>query len=212
MLKKYFSRLLIFLYSITLFSCSTMQSVLINTLDIQSKDSSYFVNTEWYATNNYLKVPFSPNINSNKTEWFEKNYKMYDNEWNILNKKFDSDWKCENCDRFYRGIFYISSIEDMFHDIVLGFKSDDGIWIYINGKFIAHYGGRIHEQGCVNMGNCGIESTVEPFKINKYLTTGTNIIAIQVSQSINNQYFEANLYAQSTTKNGLKNQRFNYKK
>ncbi|MBX7246637.1 MAG: hypothetical protein K1X53_14165 [Candidatus Sumerlaeaceae bacterium] len=80
-------------------------------------------------------------------------------------------------DKFYRGMFETSGTEH----ILLQWRSDDGSWIYLNGKLLAHEGGDCHQGGCVNM-RCG--NGVGPgglLDLSPHIKAGTNLLAVHLS-------------------------------
>jgi len=76
--------------------------------------------------------------------------------------------------------------------VLLSFESDDGIWIYINGKSLGHWGGNFGERKCVNRCSSRRED-VAPLDITSRLVPGPNIIAFRVHNAQGNGYFNAYL-------------------
>lgn len=79
--------------------------------------------------------------------------------------------------------------------VLLNFESDDGIWIYVNGQSIGHWGGDFDEIGCVNR-RCaggGKEAKVDPVDITSHLAPGPNVIAFRVHNSEHYAYFFATI-------------------
>jgi hypothetical protein len=63
------------------------------------------------------------------------------------------------------------------------FASDDGIWIYVNGDLLGHWGGRSKEGGCVNdpFRRCGVDRTIPPVAVpESFLRPGENVLAVKV--------------------------------
>lgn len=91
-------------------------------------------------------------------------------------------------DRVYRAWF---SVPDLDHRYTFRLQSDDGIWVYINGSYVGHWGGEWQEEGCVNDdASCSEAVDVDPVNITDYLVAGDNLVAIRVSNAINNHYFD----------------------
>lgn len=153
-------------------------------------DKSYLLNVYWLKSDIFKEPPFEPNKDNKSFEWYQ--YTFNDSNWNST-KLPDKDWKCRNCDRYYRGYFEISTISDYFHDYAIDVQSDDGIWIYINGKYFGHLGGDVHKEGCVNTAYCLQNRTINPIQIDDYLIKGKNVIAARVSQSIGSEYFDLSI-------------------
>src|SRR5262245_41314446 len=63
------------------------------------------------------------------------------------------------------------------------FASDDGIWIYVNGNFLGHWGGSSREGGCGNdpFKRCGLDRTVPPVPVPEtFLHPGENVLSVKV--------------------------------
>ena len=100
----------------------------------------------------------------------------------------DSGHCPEGYDRAYRATFTVSDLD---HKITLAPQSDDGIWLYLNGAFIGHWGGDWQEEGCVNDdADCVETVTVPPVNVTDALVVGENTIAARVSNAIAGHYFE----------------------
>lgn len=73
----------------------------------------------------------------------------------------------------------------------LDLQSDDGIWIYVNGDFVGHWGGDWQQEGCVNENaNCVERVTVPPVDISAFVQPGANLIAARVSNPVAGSWFE----------------------
>ena len=80
-------------------------------------------------------------------------------------------------DRFYRTVFAARRGQA----VVLEWRSDDGSWVYLNGKLLIHQGGDCHQSGCVN-GRCGNGVGVGGYvDLTPDLVEGPNVLAIHVS-------------------------------
>ena len=67
------------------------------------------------------------------------------------------------------------------------FSSDDGIWIYVNGHLLGHWGGRVKEGGCVNdpFKRCGENGTVPAVPVpESFLRPGENVVAVKVHNAV----------------------------
>jgi hypothetical protein len=149
---------------------------------------------EWYGSQIIKDSPYKPGDDVNSKKWYEKNYD--DNSWSPISRLPDYNWSCNFCDRFYRGHFDLESIDLSNVNYFVKFESDDGIWVYVNGKYVGHWGGEIHKPKCVN--RCGDYERVEPVYINDYLSAGNNVVAVHVSDGEGDEYF--NLYLQTKDK------------
>jgi hypothetical protein len=50
-------------------------------------------------------------------------------------------------DRFYRATFALNFVPAQAE---ISFESDDGLWVYINERFVGHWGGDCYQPCCVN--------------------------------------------------------------
>lgn len=171
-------------------SCSTIKDAVKTGFDIYDMDKSYNLNVNWLKSDIFIRPPYEPANDNKAIEWYK--YSYIDSNWGYA-KLPDKDWNCTSCDRYYRGYFEISTISNLSHDYAIDIKSDDGIWIYINGKYFGHLGGDVHKEGCVNTNYCAQNRTINPIQIDDYLLKGKNVIAVRVSQSIGSEYFELSI-------------------
>ena len=110
-----------------------------------------------------------------------------DSAWTSLSPPVSNDIPTPG-DRFYRGSFWV----EWRASASVSFSSDDGIWVYVNGVFVGHWGGNCHSPGCVNKSGCSNNSSVAAVDVSAYIQAGENVIAVQVSNGSNGSYF--NLY------------------
>lgn len=177
-------------------SCSAVKDVIRTGLDIYDMDKSYTIMINWLASDVVVDSPFETTQDNSGFNWHQ--YMFNDSNWQYV-KLPDKNWNCNRCDRYYRGYFEITSIGDFSHDYLINVQSDDGIWIYINGKFFGHFGGDVHKEGCVNVTYCSELRKINPLKIDDYLIKGKNVIAVRVSESIGSEYFNLTLNEISLT-------------
>lgn len=171
-------------------SCSAIKDVVKTGLDIYDMDKSYTININWVMSDVIKESPYEPRKDNKGFDWNQ--YTFNDSNWQYA-KLPDKNWNCNSCDRYYRGYFEISTIGDFSHDYFINVQSDDGIWIYINGKFFGHLGGGIHNEGCINVSYCSKLKNINPLKIDDYLIKGKNTIAVRVSEAIGSEYFNLTL-------------------
>ena len=74
--------------------------------------------------------------------------------------------------------------------VVARFSSDDGIWVYINERFVGHWGGGCHRGGCVNA--CG-HGARAPVDVTEFMVSGANLLVVHVSNGPGNGYFDFSL-------------------
>lgn len=73
--------------------------------------------------------------------------------------------------------------------IFVDLQSDDGLWVYVNGERVGQWGGGWQEEGCVNdLANCTEFVEVSAVEITDKLNVGRNVLAVRVSNAVNNSY------------------------
>jgi hypothetical protein len=116
-------------------------------------------------------------IDPNNSHWYEPDFD--DSTWEVISPPLINDIAPSE-DRFYRTV-YASPLAG---NVYLNVASDDGIWIYINGQFIGHWGGECHEPGCVGdvPWECEVGAGWLNIDVTQYLQPGqSNVIAAHVS-------------------------------
>jgi hypothetical protein len=100
----------------------------------------------------------------------------------------DSQTIPEGNDRAYRGVLELDVLPP---ELTLEPQSDDGIWLYVNGAFIGHWGGDWQTEGCVNEdANCTDTAIVPPQAVVEHLVVGTNLVAARVSNPLVDSFFD----------------------
>ena len=91
-------------------------------------------------------------------------------------------------DRAYRGTLELSAEPPgAFVDL----QSDDGLWLWVNGVAVGHWGGDWQEEGCVNeRAKCLHTVEIDPVEVTDLLVPGRNVIAARVSNPVENAWFE----------------------
>lgn len=107
-----------------------------------------------------------------------------DSNWDILTLPDANTRGCTHCDRFYRRHFTVPP----YTKVLIDFASDDGITVYVNGHSVRQWGD-CHEEGCINA-QCSTPTQVDPLDITPYLTEGDNIIAVHVTNSRAQSFFD----------------------
>lgn len=112
--------------------------------------------------------------------WYEVDFN--DRSWSPIDLPDDNSFGEQTSrSRLYRSRFHL---EDPNETLQLIFSSDDGIWIYINGRFLGHWGADEDDGGCVNdpLNRCGENGIVPPVTIpSALLHPGENLIAVKVN-------------------------------
>ncbi len=91
-------------------------------------------------------------------------------------------------DRAYVGSFWLDTLPPgLFVDI----QSDDGLWVWVNGVEVGHWGGDWQEEGCVNENaECLYTVDIDPVEVTDLLVPGENRFAARVSNPVANAWFE----------------------
>jgi len=91
-------------------------------------------------------------------------------------------------DRAYRAAFWLESIPPA---LMLSMQSDDGLWFWLNGQPVGHWGGSWQEEGCVNDDAACVQTvTVDPVDVTPLLVPGWNAAAARVSNPVMNAFFD----------------------
>ncbi|MEW6110074.1 MAG: thermonuclease family protein [Nitrospirota bacterium] len=135
---------------------------------------------------------FNGPIDLKGRKWFEIDYD--DSDWAQVSLPDNNSFYSHNpVDRFYRASLNLSGAEG----IQLNFSSDDGIWIYVNGRFLGHWGGQWRKGGCVNnpQGKCVENVNIQPIVVpSNLILLGKNVIAIRVSNGGYDSYFDMRIH------------------
>jgi von Willebrand factor type D domain/Beta-galactosidase jelly roll domain len=89
-------------------------------------------------------------------------------------------------DGFYRTTFELTAAPA---NLALQVRSNDGMWLYVNGQFQGHWGGAFQQGGCVNGSGCAANTALAPLPIADLLLPGRNVIAVRVSNPNAGSYF-----------------------
>ncbi len=82
-------------------------------------------------------------------------------------------------------------LADVPPDMTLTVASDDGLWLWVNGQSVGHWGGDWQEEGCVNEGgSCDVMVDVDPIDVTEFLVPGWNVIAARVSNPVVGSWFD----------------------
>lgn len=91
-------------------------------------------------------------------------------------------------DRAYRATFTLDALPGA---VLVDLQSDDGIWLWINGAPVGHWGGDWQQEGCVNEdAECSVTVDVPPVDVTEWLVVGPNTIAGRVSNPVANSFFD----------------------
>jgi len=91
-------------------------------------------------------------------------------------------------DRIYRSTFQLGTLPEALY---LSVQSDDGLWLWLNGSALGHWGGDWQQEGCVNDdAGCAGSQDVAPIDVSNKLAAGANVLAARVSNPLVNGYFD----------------------
>jgi hypothetical protein len=91
-------------------------------------------------------------------------------------------------DRAYVGTFSLASLPP---NLSVSLQSDDGIWLWVNGVEVGHWGGAWQQEGCVNENaRCLVTTTVPAVDVTPLLQLGDNVFAARVSNPVFDAWFE----------------------
>lgn len=125
--------------------------------------------------------------NFNDLAWTNISYN--DSHWEATEVP-SKDWGCDDCYRQFRGEFNLDSIPS---DLKIAISSDDGIWLYVNGKFIGRWGtDNFRDLKCVNGIACSTNEKVDDILLNN-LVVGRNVVSAIIMESGLGEYFNAYL-------------------
>ncbi|MBX7044263.1 MAG: hypothetical protein K1X86_00370 [Ignavibacteria bacterium] len=179
----------------TLISCFVLLPILVflsckkqDTLSNSPIDVDLALN--WKSSGPYTSSPYEPPIDVNGNSWEKKAY--LDDTWTSNISIPDKNWGCSQCDKYYRSSFQVNSGELSSLNFTIKTQTDDGNWVYINDNLLGHYGGNLHQSGCVNMTEwyCASNANVGQLRINELLTEGLNNVSVHVSEAYDSEYFK----------------------
>ena len=154
---------------------------------IESNSTTPDVATNTWSSVKWKATPIENFQNFNNTSWTQISFN--ESGWEEISLP-DKDWGCDNCYRRYRGTFNLETVPN---NLKMQFSSDDGLWLYVNGKFIGHWGANdVNEQKCVNGGICFYNEGVEDILLDN-LVKGKNVISAIVVDGGSDEYFNLNL-------------------
>jgi hypothetical protein len=95
----------------------------------------------------------------------------------------------QGADRAYRAVVTFDELPP--GELNLSLSSDDGLWLWVNGTFVGHWGGGWQQEGCVNENAGCLESVdVADQDVTDLLVGGENVIAARVSNPVMDAWFE----------------------
>lgn len=100
----------------------------------------------------------------------------------------DVDGAPAGTDRAYLSVVELVEVPDRLY---VDLQSDDGVWLWIDGVEVGHWGGDWQQEGCVNENaECVERVEVPPVDIAGWLQPGENRIEARVSNAILGHYFD----------------------
>lgn len=166
-------------------------SVLFDAVRWQRPDSGAEIDVDWIA---------SPVLGECRTPepccWNQRSYSP--RGWSSVTIP-DLNSVASRSDRFYRGTFYLPVAAD----VQINFRSDDGLWMYLDGELLGEDSWVLWFQecgfaeGCYNGGNpatrCGLDYSVAP--IWRRLEAGEHVIAVDLQNALGGSYLDVRLRA-----------------
>lgn len=123
----------------------------------------------WYATD--------PPEDDAGALWSDADFD--DTSWEVLAGLPDREVGPTGHDVFYRSNFWLDEVVGV---TTVNFRGNDGMWLYVNGSAVGHWGGAWREEGCVNVANgCGVTSEAPPADITPFLRAGHNHVAVMLT-------------------------------
>jgi len=121
-------------------------------------------------------------------DWLEPAFD--DGAWDLLGGLPDEDWSTEDHDVFYRATFWL---DEVVGKTDIEFVGNDGVWLYVNGAFVGHWGGEWRAGGCINEPvNCGLNYDAPPVDVTSFLHAGENVVAVMLTNGPTGYYLEIN--------------------
>ncbi len=125
---------------------------------------------------------------SNGVVFYDAGFDLRD--WSTVSMP-DSGHNPAGSDRAYRAVLDLPADMRLFVDL----QSDDGLWLWVNGTAVGHWGGGWQEEGCVNdEANCLETATVAPVEITAFVQSGDDVLAARVSNAVEGSYFMLHAY------------------
>jgi hypothetical protein len=89
-------------------------------------------------------------------------------------------------DRVYRTLLTLNATGPT---VYLDLQSDDGLWVWVNGAAVGHWGGDWQQEGCVNNdAACAEGEIVPPLDFTALLHPGDNVLAVRISNPVLGAY------------------------
>ena len=137
----------------------------------------------WWGSQPFAAEP-DPADGAGRAFW-RTDYEM--TGWSTVSMP-DSGHNPPGNDRAYRGVFHLDAVSE---GIWVDLQSDDGLWLWVNGVAVGHWGGGHLEEGCVNdEARCSVTNTVAPVEVTDLLVAGDNLVAARVSNAVDASYFQ----------------------
>lgn len=128
--------------------------------------------------------------------WFERNYNEIG--WGSISLP-QLNGVPSRQDRYYRGYFDLPVAAD----VQISFRSDDGLWLYLDGDLLGEqtfslwFPGCEYVEGCFNGGNpgtrCGLNFDVAP--VWRHLSAGRHVIAANLQNAVSGSYLDIRVRA-----------------
>lgn len=136
-------------------------------------DETYAASLEWRSTGAWFSD--AQPTDGGGDPWYVAGFD--DSEWAPVGVMPDGMYGVSDNDVFYRSTFTLGSVVGR---TTVRFEGNDGVWLYVNGGFVGHWGSEWREGGCINdsTGECAINTVADPVDVTAWLQPGTNVFAV----------------------------------
>jgi hypothetical protein len=139
-------------------------------------DDAFDASMPWVSTGLWYSSE-APRDSADRA-WFERHFD--DTAWSAIGPLPDSDDSASDHDVFYRARFHLDQVEGTTR---FKFTGNDGVWLYVNGELVGHWGGDWRGPGCINdqTGGCSVNYVADPVDVTDYLVPGLNVVAVMLT-------------------------------
>lgn len=147
-------------------------------------DDSYNATLPWKTSGIWTDV-VAP-MDDEGRYWYDPEFD--DASWSLLGGMPDQQDDIADNDIFYRATF---NLDRVVGTTQITFVGNDGVWLYVNGSHVGHWGGGWRQAGCVNVPEgCGTNYDAPPVDITPWLQAGRNTFAVMLSNGPTGYYLD----------------------
>ncbi|TNE87924.1 MAG: hypothetical protein EP330_16665 [Deltaproteobacteria bacterium] len=138
---------------------------------------------QWWGSQPFT-TPDDPTDFASRPFW-DEDFDLTDQGWSTVSVP-DVGHVPSGTDKVYRTTLWLDAVGPR---TFLDIQSDDGVWMWLNGEYLGHWGGEWQEEGCVNDdANCTTFVDVAPVEITDEVQVGANVLAVRLSNPILGAY------------------------